>query len=105
MSAQDEEDVLAELAAMQAEQVRLLFLSSSLDARAACMPRPARVDACEQGTLTPTPRSQTSTKLPEAPTHALPQVERPAVVVDADADEEDERQAARARPERQLVAA
>ncbi|GAA5941965.1 hypothetical protein JCM3775_004300 [Rhodotorula graminis] len=68
MSAQDEEDVLAELAAMQAEQ--------------------------------------TSTKLPEAPSHALPEVERPAVVVDTEADEEEgERQAVRARPERQLVAA
>ncbi|GAA5907900.1 hypothetical protein JCM8208_001980 [Rhodotorula glutinis] len=68
MSAQDEEDVLAELAAMQAEQ--------------------------------------TSIKLPEAPSHALPEVERPTVVVDAETeDEEDERQAVRAGPERQLVAA
>ncbi|BGP41399.1 Vacuolar protein sorting-associated protein 20 [Rhodotorula kratochvilovae] len=65
ISAEDEEDVLAELAALQAEQ--------------------------------------TSTKLPEAPSHALPEVERPTVV--ADAEEGEERQADQPQRARQLVAA
>ncbi|TNY19358.1 polyketide synthase, partial [Rhodotorula diobovata] len=63
ISAQDEEDVLAELAAMQAEQ--------------------------------------TSTKLPEAPSHALPEVERPAASIDAEEQEEEEGR--EAEPARWLV--
>ncbi|BGP33362.1 Vacuolar protein sorting-associated protein 20 [Rhodotorula toruloides] len=58
MSAQDEEDVQAELAALQAEQ--------------------------------------TGTKLPEAPTHALPEVERPVVNIPSEAEARpEERQAER----------
>ncbi|GAA5962380.1 hypothetical protein JCM8115_001471 [Rhodotorula mucilaginosa] len=52
ISAQDEEDVLAELAALQAEQV------------------------------------QAGVSLPEAPTHALPEVERPTAAVDTKEEEE-----------------
>lgn len=50
--------------------------------------------------------AQTSTKLPEAPSHALPEVERPAASIDAEEQEEEEgREAEPARPARQLVAA
>ncbi|GAA6057224.1 hypothetical protein JCM3770_003271 [Rhodotorula araucariae] len=66
ISAQDEEDVLAELAALQAEQ--------------------------------------TSTKLPATPSHALPEIEQPATIVDAE-EREGGRQAERPQRARQLVAA
>ncbi|BGO92693.1 hypothetical protein NBRC10512_000746 [Rhodotorula toruloides] len=59
MSAQDEEDVQAELAALQAEQ--------------------------------------TGTKLPEAPTHALPEVERPAVHIPSEAEARPEERQAEGR--------
>ncbi|GJN90256.1 hypothetical protein Rhopal_003257-T1 [Rhodotorula paludigena] len=67
ISAEDEEDVLAELAALQAEQ--------------------------------------TGTKLPEAPSHALPEVERPTPVAAEEEEGEVAPEPARPQRERQALAA
>lgn len=82
ISAQDEEDVQAELAALQAEQVRLALprlLRAEPTARSVSMELVAS-ETHKHSLL------QTGTKLPEAPTHALPEVERPAVSVPAEAE-------------------
>lgn len=100
ISAADEEDVLAELAALQAEQVRHLPL-----------PPPSSHVALVVAHLVSLPYTynpfdfspfllpQVTTKLPEAPTHALPQPERTPVAAPV---EEEEPEAA---PVRERIAA
>lgn len=104
ISAQDEEDVLAELAAMQAEQVRPA-LNDALSTPCPQHAQPSLSKACGIMRAHASCCAQTSTKLPEAPSHALPEVERPAASVDTEEEEEEGRKAEPARPARQLVAA
>lgn len=98
MSAQDEEDVQAELAALQAEQVRpaLTCQSSHGCSRTSVLAYKKVViglSECSQAFLL----SQTGTKLPEAPTHALPEVERPAVHIPSEAEARPEERQAEGR--------